>query len=107
MKIIDVVSAVHTCKTTVVSDVSFIHALITSVRTTAVGQKWLAEEIVKVLKHIVSVLTVAVNGVSGRTLPAVVKIVVTEVTDIITILSDAKTIVLQIVQVLSDLGGSL
>ncbi|ATZ47422.1 hypothetical protein BCIN_02g07070 [Botrytis cinerea B05.10] len=107
IQITDVVTSVKSVRTTVVSDVSSIKTLITSVGTTAAGQQGLAEEIIKDLGEIVTALTGAVDGVLAQTLPTVLGVVVNEVTDVLAILSDVEVIVFQIVQVLSDLLGSL
>ncbi|TGO84328.1 hypothetical protein BPOR_0518g00010 [Botrytis porri] len=107
IQVTDVVTSIKSIRTTVVSDVSSIKTLITSVGTTAAGQQGLAEEIIKDLGDIVAALTGDVDGVLSQTLPTVLDIVVTEVTDVLDILNDVEAIVFQIVQVLSDLLGSL
>ncbi|KAF7857788.1 uncharacterized protein EAF02_011155 [Botrytis sinoallii] len=107
LRVTDVVISIKSVRTTVVSDVSSIKTLITSVGTTAAGQQGLAEEIIKDLGDIVAVLTGAVDGVLAQILPTVLDVIVTEVTDVLAILSDVEAIVFQIVQVLSDLLGSL
>ncbi|KAF7943320.1 hypothetical protein EAE96_011249 [Botrytis aclada] len=107
IQVTDVITSVKSIRTTVVADVSSIKTLIVSVGTTAAGQQGLAEEIIKDLADIVAALTGAVDGVLSQTLPTILDIVVTEVTDVLDILSDVEAIVFQIVQVLSDLLGSL
>ncbi|TGO37908.1 hypothetical protein BHYA_0086g00230 [Botrytis hyacinthi] len=107
IQITDVATSIKSVRTTVFSDVSSIKTLIISVGTTAAGQQGLAEEIIKDLRDIAAALTGAVDGVLAQTLPTLLNVVVTEATDVLAILSDVEAIVFQIVQVLSDLLGSL
>lgn len=107
LRITDVVTSVQVVKTTVVKDVSCIQDLIKSVGNNTVGQKGLGEEIVKDLGDIVTVLTTTLEGTLTKTLPSVVKVLVTEAKDILAILDDVEAIVFQIVQVLTKLLGGL